>query len=66
MKSFVDKADRRIVLVGGEGEAAEHAARSASPSVEFADDLAAVLARPPAERPDAVVIEAGAVAAGRS
>jgi HAMP domain-containing protein/signal transduction histidine kinase/CheY-like chemotaxis protein len=57
VKTFVDKAERRIVLVGGEGEAAE-TLRQCFTEVEFAESFAEVLARPAAERPDGVVIEA--------
>jgi HAMP domain-containing protein/signal transduction histidine kinase/CheY-like chemotaxis protein len=64
VKSFVDKADRRIVLVGGEGDAAE-TLRQCFTQVELVEDLAEVLARPAAERPDGLVIEAAALAATR-
>jgi signal transduction histidine kinase/DNA-binding response OmpR family regulator/HAMP domain-containing protein len=59
VKSFVEKADRRIVLVGGEGEAAD-TLRQCFTKVELSDSLEAVLSRPPAERPDGLVIEASA------
>jgi signal transduction histidine kinase/CheY-like chemotaxis protein/HAMP domain-containing protein len=62
VKSFVDKVDRRIVLVGAEGEAAD-TLRQCFTQVELADDLAAVLARPAAERPDGLVIDASAAPA---
>src|SRR5258707_10312528 len=57
VKSFVDKAERKIVLVGGEGEAAE-TLRQCFTEVELVDSLEAALAGPPAERPDALMIEA--------
>jgi CheY-like chemotaxis protein len=57
VKSFVEKAERRIVLVGAEGAAAE-ALRQCFTEVELADSLETVLARPPAERPDALMVEA--------
>ncbi|WP_309088085.1 response regulator, partial [Phenylobacterium sp.] len=60
VKSFVDKADRRIVLVGAEGEAAE-TLRQCFTQVELADSFSEVLARPAAERPDGVVVEASAM-----
>ena len=60
VKTFVDKAKRRIVLVGGEGEAAE-ILRQCFTEVELADSFAEVLARPAAERPDGVVVEASAL-----
>jgi CheY-like chemotaxis protein len=59
VKSLVDKADRRIALVGGEGEAAEML-RHCFTDVELLEDLAQVLARAPGELPDAVVVESGA------
>jgi signal transduction histidine kinase/DNA-binding response OmpR family regulator len=62
VKSFVDKADRRIVLVGGEGEAAE-TLRACFTEVELAESLDEVLARPAAERPDGLMIEASAAPA---
>ncbi|WP_296600168.1 HAMP domain-containing protein, partial [Phenylobacterium sp.] len=58
VKNFADKPDRRIVLVGGEGEAAD-TLRQCFSNLEFAEDLATVIARPTAELPDAVVVEAG-------
>jgi len=61
VKTFVDKAERRIVLVGGEGEAAD-TLRQCFTEIELTDDLQGVLARPPAERADAVLIEASALA----
>jgi CheY-like chemotaxis protein len=60
VKTFVDKADRRITLIGGESEAAE-TLRQCFADVEVASDFAAVIARPAAELPDAVVIEAVAL-----
>ncbi|MFI4965667.1 MAG: response regulator, partial [Caulobacterales bacterium] len=60
VKSFVDKADRRIVLVGSEGTAAE-TLRQAFSAVEVAERLEEVLARPVAERPEGLMIEASAL-----
>ncbi|HKR89048.1 MAG TPA: response regulator, partial [Phenylobacterium sp.] len=60
VKSFVEKAERRVVLVGGESEAAE-LLRQCFTEVELSADLAAVLARPAGERPDGLVIDARAV-----
>ncbi|HEY8570956.1 HAMP domain-containing protein [Phenylobacterium sp.] len=57
VKTFVDKVERRIVLVGAEGEAAD-TLRQCFTDVELASDLAEVLARPQAERPDGLMIEA--------
>jgi CheY-like chemotaxis protein len=62
VKSFVDKSERRITLVGGEGEAAE-TLRQCFTAVELAGDFAAVAARPADERPDAVVVENATVPA---
>ncbi|RAK56389.1 hybrid sensor histidine kinase/response regulator [Phenylobacterium soli] len=64
VKGFVDKADRRIVLVGGEGEAAE-TLRECFTEVELVDSLEEVLARPAAERPDGLMIEASALPAAQ-
>ncbi|CAN7378526.1 HAMP domain-containing protein [Phenylobacterium sp. LjRoot219] len=64
VKNFVDKAERRIVLVGQEGEAAD-VLRRCFTQVELASDLAAVLARPAAERPDGLVVEASAAPASQ-
>ncbi|MGE5565676.1 MAG: response regulator, partial [Parcubacteria group bacterium] len=60
VKTFVDKADRRVALVGGEGEAAD-TLRECVTQVDTAEDLAPLLATPPAERPDGIVVEASAV-----
>ncbi|HEX7945550.1 MAG TPA: response regulator [Phenylobacterium sp.] len=57
VKTFAEKADRRIVLIGGEGEAAD-TLRQCFAEVELASDFNTVIARPAAELPDAVVIEA--------
>jgi CheY-like chemotaxis protein len=62
VKSFVAKTDRRVVLVGREGEAAE-LLRSSFDRVERLDDLAAVLAMPAGERPEALVIDAATIGA---
>ena len=64
VKSFVDKADRRIALVGGEGEAAE-ALRGCFTKVELAEQVEVILALPAAERPDAIVVEASAAPAAK-
>jgi signal transduction histidine kinase/CheY-like chemotaxis protein/HAMP domain-containing protein len=64
VKSFVDKVDRRIVLVGGEGEAAE-TLRACFTEVELVASLEEVLARPAAERPDGLMIEASAAPAAQ-
>jgi len=61
VKSFVDKAERRIVLVGKDGEAAE-LLRQCFAEVEVASDLGEVLARANSERPDGLVVEAKALA----
>jgi signal transduction histidine kinase/CheY-like chemotaxis protein/HAMP domain-containing protein len=60
VKSFVDKAERRIVLVGAEGPAAE-VLRQCFTDVELASDLASVLTRTGADRPDGLMIEASAL-----
>jgi CheY-like chemotaxis protein len=60
VKTFVDKAERKITLVGGEGEAAD-TLRQCFTQVEFAESFAEILTRPAAERPDGVVIEASAL-----
>ena len=64
VRSFVDKSDRRIALVGGEGEAAE-TLRQCFAEVEIVDDFAGVVARQPADRPDAVVVESSAAPAAQ-
>ncbi|MFL5297778.1 MAG: response regulator, partial [Phenylobacterium sp.] len=64
VKSFVDKTERKIVLVGAEGEAAE-ALRQAFTEVEVVESLEDVLARPASERPEGLLIEAGAVPAAQ-
>ncbi|HEY0651120.1 response regulator, partial [Phenylobacterium sp.] len=60
VKSFADKAERRIVLIGQDGEAAD-TLRQCFTDLEVASDFASVIARPAAELPDAVVIEGSAV-----
>ncbi|MDB5446592.1 MAG: sensor histidine kinase/response regulator, partial [Phenylobacterium sp.] len=62
VKSFVERAERRIVLVGQEGEAAE-LLRQCFTRVEVVDDLAGVLARAAADRPEGLVVEATALPA---
>jgi CheY-like chemotaxis protein len=64
VKSFVDKADRKIVLVGQEGEAAE-LLRGAFDEVEVVETLEEVLARPVTERPEGLLIEASAAPAAQ-
>jgi signal transduction histidine kinase/CheY-like chemotaxis protein/HAMP domain-containing protein len=64
VKSFVDKADRRIVLVGSEGPAADML-RQAFTEVEVAADLEEVLARPATERAEGLMIEAQALPAAQ-
>jgi HAMP domain-containing protein/signal transduction histidine kinase/CheY-like chemotaxis protein len=64
VKSFVDKADRRILLIGGEGEAAE-SLRECFTQVDVAEDIEPFLALPATERPDAIVVEVGAMSATR-
>jgi CheY-like chemotaxis protein len=60
VKTFVEKAERRIVLVGEEGPAAEML-RQCFTQVELVASLAPVLAAPVAERPDGVIVEASAL-----
>ena len=60
VKTFADKSDRRIVLIGREGEAADML-RQCFTDLELADDFSAVVARPAAELPDAVIVEGGSV-----
>jgi CheY-like chemotaxis protein len=62
VKSFVEKPERRVVLVGRDEAAAEQL-RQCFAQVEVESDLAAVLARPAAERPDGLVVEASAAPA---
>jgi signal transduction histidine kinase/DNA-binding response OmpR family regulator len=62
VKSFVEKAERRVVLVGDEGEAAA-ALRQSFKEVEIVGDLSQVATRPAGERPDALVLEASAAPA---
>src|SRR5690606_9748965 len=60
VKSFVGKAERRVVLVGQDGPVAE-ALRVAFPALELSADLDAVLAASTEELPDALVIDAVAL-----
>ncbi len=62
VKDFVGRAGRRVALIGGEGEAAE-ALRQCFDKVELEADLATLLDQPIGERADALVVEAGAIAA---
>jgi signal transduction histidine kinase/DNA-binding response OmpR family regulator/HAMP domain-containing protein len=64
VKNFVDKAERRIVLVGSEGPAAD-ILRQAFTEVEVVADLEEVLARPAADRPEGLMIEASALPAAQ-
>jgi CheY-like chemotaxis protein len=64
VRSFTDKADRRIVLVGADGEAAE-TLRQCFADVEVVGEFAPVLSRSSAELPDAVVLESSALAVGQ-
>ncbi|RAK63048.1 HAMP domain-containing protein [Phenylobacterium kunshanense] len=57
VRTFVGKADHRVVLVGGDGEAAD-TLRQCFADVQLTDEFATVLARPASEQPDAVVVEA--------
>jgi signal transduction histidine kinase/CheY-like chemotaxis protein/HAMP domain-containing protein len=57
VKNFVDKVERRIVLVGSEGEAAD-TLRQCFTQVEVVGDLAAVLERSAADKPDGLMIDA--------
>ena len=60
VRSFVTRAERRLLLIGGDGEAAE-ALRQCFTQIEVIPDLEAALAMPLSSRPDGVVVEAGAV-----
>jgi CheY-like chemotaxis protein len=64
VKSFVGKSDRRIALVGGEGEAADNL-RQCFDAVELVEGLGQVIALPPAERPDGVVVQIPPASAGQ-
>ena len=64
VKTFVDKAERKIVLVGAEGEAAD-TLREAFTDVEVARSLDEVLARPATDRPEGLMIEASALPAAQ-
>jgi len=64
VKSFVSRSDRRITLVGSDGEAFQ-ILRECFNAVEVTGDLAALLARPEAELPDAIVVEASALPAAQ-
>jgi HAMP domain-containing protein/signal transduction histidine kinase/DNA-binding response OmpR family regulator len=62
VKTFVAKSDRRVVLIGREGETSE-ALRQCFEEVEVADDLAAVLPRSGADRSAVLVVEIAETAA---
>jgi len=64
VKSFVDKADRRIALIGGEGETAEYL-RECFTEVEVAEDIGSFMSLPASERPDAIVVEASGTPAAK-
>jgi signal transduction histidine kinase/CheY-like chemotaxis protein len=64
VKSFVDKADRKIVLVGTDGEAAA-LLREAFSEVEVVETLEEVLGRPTTQRPEGLLIEASAAPAAQ-
>jgi HAMP domain-containing protein/signal transduction histidine kinase/CheY-like chemotaxis protein len=60
VKSFVTKTERRLLLIGGEGEAAA-TLRACFTEVDVAASLEEALARPLSARPDGVIVEAEAV-----
>jgi signal transduction histidine kinase/CheY-like chemotaxis protein len=60
VKTFVAKADRRVILVGPEGPAAD-ALRQCFEEVELAPNLRSVLKQPEAERPTGLVIDVAAM-----
>jgi signal transduction histidine kinase/HAMP domain-containing protein/CheY-like chemotaxis protein len=60
VKSFADRADRRLLWVGSDGEATQ-TLRECFTDVEVVADLAAALALPISRRPDGVVVDASAV-----
>jgi CheY-like chemotaxis protein len=60
VKRFVAKGERRVVLVGDEGPAAE-TLRQCFEQIEVTNDLPAALSRSAASRPDALVVEAGVI-----
>jgi len=62
VKAFVEKPERRLAVIGVEGEALE-ILRQCFANLEIADDLAAVMSRPLSERPDSVVVGAAALPA---
>jgi CheY-like chemotaxis protein len=59
VKSFVAKEERRIALVGPDGESAE-ALRQCFGALELIKDICALAALPPDQRPDVAVVEYGA------
>jgi len=59
VKSFVARQERKITLVGGEGEAAE-TLRQCFGTVELARDFAKLVAKSAKSKPDALVVEIGA------
>ena len=63
VRSFVARQDRRIALVGQDGDAAE-ALRQCFGELEIEGDFAKLAARKPAKRPDAIVVEFGAAPTG--
>jgi CheY-like chemotaxis protein len=60
VKTFVAKADRRVILIGDEGVAAD-TLRQCFEDVEIAEDLSGVLSRPETERAAGLVVEATAL-----
>ena len=64
VKSFVSRSDRRIALVGSDGEAAQ-ILRECFQAVEVLGDLVGLLARSAADLPDAIVVEAKAMPAAQ-
>jgi HAMP domain-containing protein/signal transduction histidine kinase/CheY-like chemotaxis protein len=60
VRNFVTRVDRRLLLVGTEGEAAA-TLRDCVRELDIVADLEAVLALPNSLRPDCVVVEFGAV-----
>jgi HAMP domain-containing protein/signal transduction histidine kinase/CheY-like chemotaxis protein len=61
VKSFVDKSDRKLTLVGAENGEAAVTLKEAFKAVDFVASLATVAAQPKAEQPDALVVEMGSM-----
>jgi CheY-like chemotaxis protein len=64
VKDFVARPERRVVLVGKEGEIARTLEEGVK-QVDVAADLSAALDRGPAARADCIVVDASAVQAGK-